>query len=141
MADSISLKIKSFVAQRAGHICEYCRTPAAFSTSKFSVEHLIPRIYGGSDDPENLAYSCQGCNNIKFTKIKAIDLESALLVPIFNPRIHVWEEHFCWGSELLRIIGLTPIGRATVEALKLNRVEVCNLRAILFLIGEHPPVT
>lgn len=39
-----------------------------------------------------------------------------------------------------QIIGLTPTGRATVEALRLNRPEVVNLRRLLFAHGEHPPV-
>ena len=139
MAEFISLKIKTIVARRAGHICEYCRTSSAFSSSKFSVEHIVPRANGGSDSLDNLAYACQGCNNIKFTKTDALDPESNIPAPLFHPRNHNWAEHFCWDASLLRIIGLTPIGRATIQALKLNRKEVCNLRMVLFLIGEHPP--
>ncbi len=139
MAEFISSKTKSLVAQRAGHICEYCRTPSAFSSSKFSVEHIIPRVIGGSDSVDNLAYACQGCNNIKFTKTEGLDTESNTMAPLFHPRNHQWADHFCWDNSLLRIVGLTPIGRATTDALKLNRAEVCNLRAVLFLIGEHPP--
>lgn len=60
MAEFISSKTKSVVAQRAGHICEYCRTPSAFSSSKFSVEHIIPRINGGSDSIDNLAFASNG---------------------------------------------------------------------------------
>jgi hypothetical protein len=37
------------------------------------------------------------------------------------------------------IIGLTPIGRTTVEALQLNREGVVNLRRVLYAMGEHPP--
>ena len=37
------------------------------------------------------------------------------------------------------IVGQTPIGRATVEALKLNRQELINLRQLLIGAGEHPP--
>lgn len=139
MAEFISANTRAKVAQRAGHICEYCRTPSAFSSSKFSVEHIIPRSIGGTNVLENLAYACQGCNNIKFTKTEALDPERNVLVPIFHPREHNWGDHFCWDVGLLEIIGLTPTGRATVDALKLNRIEVCNLRSVLFLIGEHPP--
>lgn len=139
MAKVLSQKTRAFVAHRAGNICEYCRTPAAFSSSKFSIEHIIPQVKSGSDDVENLAFACLGCNNIKYTKIEGLDLESRSLAPLFNPRIHIWEEHFCWDVDLLQIIGLTPTGRATVSVLKLNREELCNLRAVLFLIGEHPP--
>lgn len=88
---------------------------------------------------ENLALACQGCNNIKFTKIDAADPESGTIVPLFNPRTQSWGDHFCWDARFVEMIGLTPVGRATIDALDLNRVEVCNLRAILFVIGEHPP--
>gem|GEM_PF-4995517 len=38
------------------------------------------------------------------------------------------------------IIGITPIGRATVEELQLNRNGVVNLRKVLYQMGEHPPI-
>lgn len=37
------------------------------------------------------------------------------------------------------IIGTTPIGRATVETLQLNREGCINLRKALFAFGKHPP--
>ncbi len=37
------------------------------------------------------------------------------------------------------IIGLTPIGRATVVTLQLNRSALINLRRVLYAVGEHPP--
>jgi hypothetical protein len=39
----------------------------------------------------------------------------------------------------LRVRGRTARGRATVDALRLNRPELINLRRILLLVGEHPP--
>ena len=39
----------------------------------------------------------------------------------------------------LRITGLTPIGRATVETMQLNRDGLVNMRRVLYAIGEHPP--
>jgi len=136
---SISPKLKRWVAERAGGICEYCRCPEHFSTTPFSVEHIIPRILGGTHEPENLAFACRGCNNIKFVKTNGIDPETNLTASLFHPRQHIWQEQFCWDDSLLNLTGLTPIGRATIEALKLNREEVRNLRRVLFLIGEHPP--
>jgi len=136
--DAISQNLRSFIAARAGHICEYCRAHADYFSTPFSVEHIVPKSLGGSNLPDNLAYACQGCNNIKFTKTTGIDPETSIVVPLFNPRIHVWEQHFIWDSELLHMVGLTPVGRASIDALKLNRIELCNLRAILFLIGVHP---
>jgi len=37
------------------------------------------------------------------------------------------------------IVGRTATGRATVDALHLNRPELINLRHILYRLGEHPP--
>ncbi len=51
-----------------------------------------------------------------------------------------WSEHFEWSADKLLMVGITPTGRATVKALKLNRPEVVNLRRLTLLTGEHPPL-
>lgn len=38
------------------------------------------------------------------------------------------------------MIGKTDIGRATIEALFLNREGVVNLRRLLCLANLHPPI-
>ena len=57
---------------------------------------------------------------------------------LFHPRKQRWQEHFAWDERFERIIGLTASGRATVEALQLNRAELVNLRKLLYAAGEHP---
>ena len=39
---------------------------------------------------------------------------------LFNPRFQNWADHFQWSSDGAQVIGLTPIGRATIDALQLN---------------------
>jgi hypothetical protein len=39
---------------------------------------------------------------------------------LFDPRRQQWTDHFRWGVRYERIVGRTPIGRATVGALDLN---------------------
>jgi hypothetical protein len=56
---------------------------------------------------------------------------------LFNPRSQLWKQHFSWSGDFLQITGRTT-GRATVEALHLNRPELVNLRRALLLIDEHP---
>lgn len=131
---------KSLVAKRAGGTCEYCRSQARFAMQSFSVEHIVPRERGGGDHPENLALSCQGCNNHKYTRTEARDPVTGLLVPLFHPRRERWREHFVWSSDFTRVLGSTPTGRASVEALRLNREGLINLRRVLYAMGEHPPV-
>jgi hypothetical protein len=132
-------KLRARVAARAGDRCEYCLSPARYATQRFSVEHILPRGQGGATRFENLALSCQGCNNHKYNHAEAPDPVSAELVPLYNPRQHRWGEHFAWSADTLLIIGTSPTGRATVEALLLNRPGVVNLRRLLVSAGEHPP--
>jgi len=39
----------------------------------------------------------------------------------------------------LFIVGLTPTGRATVNAIRINRPELVNARRLWIQIGNHPP--
>lgn len=127
------------VKQRAGGLCEYCQSQEAFATESFSIEHIIPVIEGGETVLENLALACQGCNSHKYTKTRAIDSVSEQLVSLYHPRTQKWEAHFRWSEDFLEILGITPPGRVTVIALKLNRPNLINLRRALYTIGEHPP--
>jgi len=56
------------VAVRAGHRCEYCHAPEALFNHRFPVNHIIPRIFGGGDNIENLALACHACNGHKYQK-------------------------------------------------------------------------
>lgn len=135
----IGAATRKTVIERAGGYCEYCLSQARFATQSFSVEHILPRTLGGSDELENLALSCQGCNNHKFTRTALLDPITKLEAQLFHPRIDLWSDHFIWSEDYSRIIGLTPTGRASVIALQLNRDGVVNLRQALFALGKHPP--
>ncbi|MEW6208878.1 MAG: HNH endonuclease signature motif containing protein [Acidobacteriota bacterium] len=134
-------ELRRLVVARARGCYEYCLSQARYSTHSFAIEHIIPKHRGGKTEPNNLALSCQGCNNHKHTKVKARDPLTRKLAPLFNPRRHKWTEHFTWRADYLEIIGLTPTGRATISTLHLNRAEVINLRRVLSACGEHPPLT
>ena len=129
---------RDLVVARANGCCEYCRSPLRLSPDPFSIEHILPRALRGTEELTNLALSCQGCNGSKYTHTEAIDPVTGETVQLFNPRSHVWAEHFMWGDAFTLLVGLTPTGRATVEKLRLNRPGVVNLRRMLRLAGEHP---
>jgi hypothetical protein len=135
-----SAELARAVRDRAWECCEYCRSQASFAPDPFSVEHIVPRSRGGATEAANLALSCQGCNNRKYTAMEAIDPVTGDPVPLFHPRRHSWSEHFAWNEDYTLILGLTPTGRATVEKMKLNRSGLVNLRRILADAGAHPPV-
>ena len=131
--------VRSAVGTRAGHCCEYCRSQERVAVQSFAVEHGEPQSGGGSDELENLAFACQGCNNHKYTRTRATDPTTGAAAPLFNPRRDQWAEHFAWTEDCAEVIGLTPTGRATVIAWRLNRPGVVNLRRVLFAAGLPPP--
>src|SRR5579862_3443814 len=140
MADSrLPAAQRKAVVRRAAGCCEYCLSQERFSPDTYSVEHITPRARGGTDDPENLALACQGCNNRKYANTEWIDPIGGDVVPLFHPRRQPWKEHFAWSEDFTMIVGLTPTGRATVERLQLNRDGVVNLRRVLAAVGRHPP--
>jgi 5-methylcytosine-specific restriction endonuclease McrA len=132
-------KLRQVVTQRAHACCEYCLSQEQFSTQSFSLDHIIPVEKGGETTAENLALSCQGCNNHKYTKTEGYDTVTHQMVPLYHPRRHQWDEHFVWNEDCTLILGVTPTGRATVDALCLNRAGVVNLRQLLSQTKRHPP--
>jgi hypothetical protein len=121
---------KERVVRRAKRCCEYCLSQARFSPDPFSIEHIVPRSRGGTDDDDNLVLACQGCNNRKYSHLKARDPVNGTLVPLYHPRHQSWPKHFTWTVDSTQVIGVTPTGRATVERLQLNREGVVNLRHV-----------
>jgi hypothetical protein len=123
-------RLRELVSRRAGYRCEYCRCLEL--NVPYSIEHIVPAAKGGDlENPENLAWACQGCNNHKYTCTEVQDPESGSMIPLFNPRTQVWEEHFEWNAEELRFRGRTAVGRVTVERLRLNRAGVIRFHQLL----------
>ena len=87
---------------------------------------------------DNLAYACFLCNRLKSNKTTVFDLLSQTQALIFNPRTHVWQEHFAWNEEFTYIIGLSPTGRGTIVLLQLNREKLLEYRRALLQFGVHP---
>ncbi|MCP4656859.1 MAG: HNH endonuclease, partial [bacterium] len=102
-------------------------------------EHIHPRIRGGNHGFDNLAFACLGCNGHKHAKTEAVDPVTGKLAPLFNPRRQKWKDHFGWSSDYTLVLGQSPTGRATVDALHLNRDGQVNLRHLLYAAGVHPP--
>ncbi|MGB3612754.1 MAG: HNH endonuclease signature motif containing protein [Elainellaceae cyanobacterium] len=138
-SERVSPSLRREVAQRAKQLCEYCRCPEAFSPDSFTIDHIRPRQIGGATASENLAWACFGCNGRKSTKTASVDPVTNKAVALFNPRKDIWQEHFAWNEDATQVVGQTPCGRATVEALALNRIGVVNLRRLLAVAGLHPP--
>ena len=135
----ISPALRDLVRQRAAGKCEYCHVVERWQYVPFTVDHIIPLAEGGDDDPDNLALACFHCNRRKADRLAVLEPDSGMQVLLFNPRQDEWSEHFAWSADRLQIVGLTAVGRATVEALALNRERAIRIRAADEIVGRHPP--
>jgi HNH endonuclease len=131
-------KLFQTVDTRANHCCEYCKSPAIYSSTPFVLEHIWPLSKSGLTELINLALACQGCNNFKYNFTHALDPVTGIMASLYNPRVENWSDHFYWSNDFKFVLGKTPTGRATVERLKLNRVELLNIRRVLLILDEHP---
>ena len=129
------------VLKRAGKLCEYCHTLMDFTGHEFTVDHIIPEAQGGTSEFANLCHCCFWCNNYKQARTHARDPRTRYWVRLFHPRLDHWADHFRWSATSTRLIGRTAIGRATVEALRLNRESLVRARRIWVQHGLHPPET
>lgn len=128
--------LKQRVYERAGGCCEYCQTSEENSGQTMQVDHIDPK---GRDDLDNLCLSCWNCNSSKHKATSAPDPETGVHATLFDPRTQNWSEHFEWIDGGIRVHGLTPTGRATVERLKMNRPAIVVARQHWVEGGYHPP--
>ncbi|MEO1354110.1 MAG: HNH endonuclease [Cyanobacteria bacterium J06635_15] len=141
----ISDETKRAVRERAQYLCEYCHSSERLSASRFTIGHITPKSLGGTDELENLALACRRCNERRYNFVASIDPESQATVPIFNPRLQEWNEHFVWVDQGILIEGITPIGRATCVRLDLNDTRypeedsIRETRRFWLKAGLHPP--
>ena len=59
------------------------------------------------------------------------------MVRLFHPRRDRWPGRFLWAGPIL--MGVTPIGRATVRVLAINEAAAVELRRTLIDGGEFHP--
>jgi hypothetical protein len=101
----IPTSVQQQVCLRANGLCEYCHTIEKWQYVRFTIDHVLSRAQGGTDDVVNLALACFHCSRRKSDRSRGIDLLSGLLCDIFNPRRDQWHEHFICLSIVLRLSG------------------------------------
>jgi hypothetical protein len=125
--------IREQVRHRAEQRCEYCHKPEGISPYPHHVDHIISRKHGGSSELDNLAWACFQCNTAKSSDIASYDIPTQSITPLFHPRQQAWSEHFEFDGAML--VTKTAIGRATLQALKINEPEEVDFRASLIRVG------
>lgn len=135
----ISRALRKYVSERANYRCGYCKSQEQIMGIALEIEHIIPEISGGDSTETNLWLACSTCNRHKSKATHAVDQVTGQRVPLFNPRHQVWLEHFQWSDEGLIILGMTPVGRVTVDILNMNNEVVVQARRLWIAAGWHPP--
>jgi hypothetical protein len=124
----LNVTIRNFVRDRAGDRCEYCRTNQTQDPFfRFHCEHIIARQHSGPTSESNLAWACHHCNFHKGPNLSGIDPVSGSMVALFNPRLQIWSDHFTTNGPI--VVGITPVGRATIRVLDMNAPARVQLRA------------
>jgi hypothetical protein len=135
----ISRSLRQRVVADFAHRCAYCHTLTAITGACPVLDHIIPAAAGGQTVWENLCVACHACNEFKGAQMEGQDALTGEPVPLFHPRQHVWREHFRWSEDGSTVMGLTPTGRATVEALQMNHPVIVEARRRWVRVGWHPP--
>lgn len=135
----ISPAARRRVAAWAKWRCCYYQTQTAVVGDALEIDHIIPVAAGGASEEDNLCLACSDCNEAKGAKVTAVDPQTGIDTPLYNPRQQAWAEHFSWDEDNCVIIGLTAPGRATVAALQLNRSLIVKARKRWVMVGWHPP--
>jgi hypothetical protein len=129
--------LREQVIKRAGNHCEYCQLSQVGQEAAFHIDHVHPRALNGPTSLDNLALACVSCSLRKCARVSAPDPENGLEVQLYNPRSQKWSENFRWRGTA--IIPVTSTGRATVDALSMNRTVAIEIRMEESVRGRHPP--
>lgn len=129
--------LRRMTLERAAGRCEYCGLRQTGQEATFHIDHIVPVTAGGPTSAENLALACVSCSLHKAARKTALDGETGFPVPLFHPRIDKWSDHFRWKGVMA--IGVTPIRRATIDSLRMNRPLILAIREEEALRGRHPP--
>jgi hypothetical protein len=139
VADTTGEKLRRAVTARARGLCEYCRSPEHFTPARYSLEHIHPR----RQRADQLGKPSPGVPRLQRLQRRqnyGPRPGNQPPAPLFHCRQHRWQDHFAWSADSLEVVGLTPIGRATIALLRLNRLGLRNLRYALTAIQRHPPM-
>lgn len=117
----ISKSLREEITNRARELCEYCLVHQDDRPERHQLDHITALKHNGANDSENLALACVACNKYKGSDLTSIDPLEQTIIPLFNPRTQIWTEHFELAAA--QINGLTAVGRATVELLRVNDEE------------------
>ncbi len=134
MSVYIPAALRRKVREHFSNACAYCQTSESLTVTIFEIEHIVPRAANGETEFENLCLSCPSCNRYKSDRTRGTN-DAAL----FHPHHDNWDDHFGWSVDGTIVVGLSDVGHATIEALRINRPQMVRVRGMWVALDEHPP--
>jgi hypothetical protein len=122
---AVSAEVRAAVRAVFGGRCGYCGVSEMSVGGELEIDHHHPQAAGGSDDIDNLVYTCTACNRFKGGYAPARDAPESLR--LLHPRRDNMVAHI---AETVhgRLLGLTPRGWFHIRRLHLNRPQLVELR-------------
>lgn len=108
------MELKRLIRSHFAQCCAYCKTAEMLTVVTFEIEHIIPRTQGGLTEFENLCLACPSCNRYKSNRLVGMT-DDGLESRLFHPHRDRWLDHFDWSVNATFIVGLSDIGRATIN--------------------------
>jgi hypothetical protein len=136
VATDISDALRSEVAARAKHRCEYGLIHEDDTGFRLQVDHIVGRKHGGLSVAGNLAYACVLCNRSKGSEVASVNVHSGEIVRLFHPRQDRWNDHFQLLANTIR--ARSDVGAATAGLLRFNMPERLAERSLLQSLDSYP---
>jgi hypothetical protein len=86
--------------------------------SKFPSDIYYLKDVDGHNNRRSTAMGRDRCNLHKADRISVTSSVNGDVIPLFNPRLDDWSNHFEWDDYTL--VSKSEIGRVTIQALDLN---------------------
>lgn len=120
---TITAELRRDVRERAQFACEFCEVTETDTGAELTIDHFRPQTRGGTDEFDNLLYSCARCNQYKsdYWPSQPDDL------PLWNPRQELRAQHLL-ELEDGTLHPLTQVGAFTIHRLRLNRPALVAYR-------------
>lgn len=124
-----------------GKTCHWCGRPTRYaleeSGDQATIDHIVPRYKGGTDDPSNIVSSCRACNARRNSEDMKGLPEGSLLVKLVgnHTRIALTADE---KKALMARIKATPVMQAkknTEDLLRVQRDQA--MTALTLLRKEH----
>lgn len=131
---------RQLVRQDFVQTCAYCLMTEIFAggTENFELDHFRPRSQFPQllNEFQNIYYACHPCNHAKSDKWPSAELEE-LGYSFVDFCVDVFATHF-EASASGHWRGITESGKYTLDALRLNRSHLVEIRESLHRLGYAP---